>query len=215
MGYQDCIAAVQADETDANELGANELGVQEFGAQELGAEAVAVSNLRPSKPQSSNPQSTAILAARLAGANVNLATGFATDYLNHFNEAIMLLEMVANCPDCLADFNNWRRLSYREHFQISAFAGRDLAIAAYEAADPAARAGLDRLAATMTNVIEQTRATMTTGLPPQAVGALAERAAAWLKVLVARAGAIIHGDFNPTQGEAPQTSIDRLMRRPG
>jgi hypothetical protein len=175
MEYQDCIAAVQADE---------------------------------------KPQSTAILAARLASANVNLATGLATDYLNHFNEAIMLLEMVANCPDCLADFNSWRRLSYREHFQNSRFAGRDLAIAAYEAADPVARANLETLAATMTNVIEQTRATMTAGLPPQAAAALADRAAAWLKVLVARAGAIINGDVNLTHGEAPQASTDRLMRRP-
>ena len=34
-------------------------------------------------------------APRLADANINPVTGLATDYLNHFNEAIMLLEMLS------------------------------------------------------------------------------------------------------------------------
>ncbi len=87
-----------------------------------------------------------VSAAPLADANINPTTGLATDYLNHFNEAIMLLEMVATCPDCLADFPRWQPMSYREHFQASHFKGRDLAIAAYDAADPAARECLDTLA---------------------------------------------------------------------
>ena len=105
-------------------------------------------------------------------------------------------------------------MSYREHFLASRFKGRDLAIAAYETADPAARACLDGLAATMTTVIEATRATMTDGLPPQAAGRLAERAAAWLKTLVARAGAVINGEVDVAQPDAPQAMVDRLMRRP-
>jgi hypothetical protein len=75
-------------------------------------------------------------AARLADANINPATGLATDYLNHFNEAVMLLEMLSMCPDCLDDFRGWRPLSYREHFEASRFKGRDMAIAAYDGAEP-------------------------------------------------------------------------------
>ena len=37
-------------------------------------------------------------AARLRAANINPRTGLATDYLNHFNEAIMLLEMIPDMP---------------------------------------------------------------------------------------------------------------------
>jgi hypothetical protein len=40
---------------------------------------------------------------QLAKANINPTTGLATDYLNHFNEAIMLLDLVATVPDCLPD----------------------------------------------------------------------------------------------------------------
>ena len=43
-------------------------------------------------------------AARLRAANINPHTGLATDYLNHFNEAVMLLEMVPDMPECAEDF---------------------------------------------------------------------------------------------------------------
>ena len=49
----------------------------------------------------------AAYAPRLAGTNINPATGLATDYLNHFNEAIMLLEMLSSCPECRVDFLGW------------------------------------------------------------------------------------------------------------
>ena len=50
-------------------------------------------------------------AAELRAANINPRTGLATDYLNHFNEAIMLLEMIPDMPDCAEDFLTWRPLS--------------------------------------------------------------------------------------------------------
>src|SRR6187401_1474712 len=82
-------------------------------------------------------------AAALRAANINPRTGLATDYLNHFNEAIMLLEMIPAMPECTDDFLLWEPLSYPEHFLQSGFKGRDLAIAAYEAADPNLRARFD------------------------------------------------------------------------
>ena len=88
--------------------------------------------------------------ARLAEANINPVTGFATDYLNHFNEAVMLLEMLPDCPDCIGDFLAWRPMNYREHFMASHFKGRNLAVAAYDAADPTLRDCLDTMATTMT-----------------------------------------------------------------
>src|ERR1700759_705528 len=79
-------------------------------------------------------------AAKLAAANINPKTGLATDYLNHFNEAIMLLEMIPDMPDCFEDFLGWQPLSYREHFTASNFKARDLAIESYESADAGIRA---------------------------------------------------------------------------
>src|SRR6201982_3555780 len=79
-------------------------------------------------------------AERLRVANINPRTGLATDYLNHFNEAIMLLEMVPDMPECSEDFLAWYPLSYAEHFTLSNFRARDLAIEAYELADERIRA---------------------------------------------------------------------------
>jgi hypothetical protein len=154
-------------------------------------------------------------AAHACEPHVNPATGLATDYLNHFNEAIMLLEMLSSCPDCLDDFLAWRPMTYREHFAASRFKGRDQAIAAYEAADADVRKSLDGLAATMTAMLEATRAALRSGIPPQAGGLIAEAAAAWLKPLVARAGAVINGEAEPTPNApaAPQALVDGLLKR--
>jgi hypothetical protein len=148
-------------------------------------------------------------------ANINPATGLATDYLNHFNEAIMLLEMLSSCPDCLDDFLAWQPASYRQHFAASRFKGRNLAIAAYDAADPRLRGSLDALAGTMTAMLEATRAALLSKMPPDSGGLIAEAAAARLKPLIARAGAIINGesDANGSVPPVPQAAVDRLMDR--
>jgi hypothetical protein len=151
----------------------------------------------------------------LVDANINPATGLATDYLNHFNEAIMLLEMLSSCPECRADLLAWQPMNYREHFEASRFKGRAMAIAAYNNADADVRRCLDTLASTMTAVLAAACAAMKADMPPDAAGALAERAAALLKPLVARAGAVINGeDADDTGGRvASQVAVDALMKR--
>ena len=70
------------------------------------------------------------MSRRAEGTNVNPQTLLATDYLNHFNEIVMLLEMLPDLPDCLEDVQAWRPKSYAEHFTASAVADRELAILA-------------------------------------------------------------------------------------
>ena len=62
------------------------------------------------------PDDTFDIAAglRLSDANIHPETGLATDYLNRFNEAVMLLDMLASCPEFRAEFLAWKPLSYRE-----------------------------------------------------------------------------------------------------
>ena len=148
--------------------------------------------------------------ARLAEANINPRTGLSTDYLNHFNEAIMLLEMLPVAPECRDDFLAWQPMSYSEHFAASTFKHRDLAISAYDAANPVIRRELDTLADTMTEVLIAIREAMDSAPPSRAADMLAERAVAWLKPLIARAGAVINGA--DIAGEAPQATVDALMR---
>jgi hypothetical protein len=132
-------------------------------------------------------------AAELRAANINPRTGLATDYLNHFNEAIMLLEMIPDMPECAEDFLSWRPLSYREHFAASNFKARELAIAAYDSADEHIRAEFDNITSAMTSILTAVSAAMRDVNQDKTRATLAERATGWVKPLVATAGGIING----------------------
>ncbi len=129
----------------------------------------------------------------MRAANINPGTGLATDYLNHFNEAIMLLEMIPDMPECAEDFLGWHPLSYREHFMASNFKARELAIEAYEAADAGVRADFDNITSTMTSILTAVGAAMREVRQDRTRATLAVQATGWVKPLVAAAGGIING----------------------
>jgi hypothetical protein len=144
-------------------------------------------------------------AQHLVHANIHPQTGLATDYLNHFNEAVMLLEMIPEMPECIDDFLAWRPLSYRAHFMASGFKAKDLAVHAYEAADPALRAAFDDMTATMTTILTTAAAAMRHARTTATHAALAGQAAAEVKPLLMLAGALING------GRSGAADIDRIM----
>src|SRR5260221_11484973 len=124
-------------------------------------------------------------AARLRAANINPRTGLATDYLNHFNEAIMLLEMIPDMPECAEDFLDWYPMSYAEHFTASTFKARDLAIEAYEAADAHIRTEFDNITSTMTPILTAVGSAMREVRQDKTRATLAAQATAWVNPLVA------------------------------
>jgi len=123
----------------------------------------------------------------------------------------MLLDMLSACPEFRDDFLAWEPMSYREHFRLSQFRTRDLAVAAYDQADPNVRNTLDTLAVTMTIVLEATRAAMDdVERRPETVAALAGNAIGWLTPLIARARAIINGESVEENAPTPQDVVDRF-----
>src|SRR5688500_11504619 len=154
----------------------------------------------------------ALSPAALAAANINPVTRLATDYLNHFNEAIMLLEMIPDMPDCADDFLVWEPLSYPEHLRHSNFKGRNLAIAAFDAADPDIRARFDGLCDTLTSILTAIRDAMNEATQASTRVRLAEQATGWLKPLVTQAGGVINGASESQAEEAqPQSDADLIM----
>ena len=129
----------------------------------------------------------------LAGANINPVTGLSTDYLNHINEAVMLLELLPQMPECRADLAEWRPRTYVEHFAGSHFRQRDLAIAAYDLTDPRTRKQFDALCESMRATALAACNAIQCDVPPQVAALVAEQAAAILKPLLARTSAVIHG----------------------
>jgi hypothetical protein len=156
--------------------------------------AAAPTEIPPNRP---TPQPIGLGAearvAQLKAANINPRTGLATDYLNHFNEAIMLLEMIPDMPECAEDFLTWHPLSYAEHFWASNFKARDLAIEAYESADTKIRVEFDNITSTMTSILTAVGSAMREARQDRTRATLAEQATGWVKPLVALAGGIING----------------------
>ncbi|OEJ67607.1 hypothetical protein [Magnetovibrio blakemorei] len=73
---------------------------------------------------------------RCMGTNVNEQTLLATDYLNHFNEVVMTLEMLADMPELLEEAQMWQPKDYKDHFRDSTIADKELAVEAYDHAPP-------------------------------------------------------------------------------
>jgi hypothetical protein len=127
----------------------------------------------------------------LARANINPRTRLATDYLNHFNEVVMLLELLPGAPEFADDILAWRPLSYHDYFVTSHFKDRELALIAYEAAEPCARQCLEELTETMNGMLLAALDKLRTASPDGAA-ALGTEVAAALKPVVARAGSVIN-----------------------
>lgn len=132
----------------------------------------------------------------VAGKNISEKTLLATDYLNHFNEIIMMLEMVPMMLDCFDDAKSWQPKSYSEHFLTSCFTDKELAVLAYENAP-------DRYRIPFDDTIEDMDRRVLGGLGKiQALILSGDTAAlelligdlcGGLRELVDRASAIIHG----------------------
>jgi hypothetical protein len=157
---------------------------------------------RSARPPPTGPISEA-RAAQLKAANINPRTGLATDYLNHFNEAVMLLEMVPDMPECAEDFLTWTPLSYAEHFVASNFKDRDLAIEAYEMAEPNIRAEFDKLTGSMTSILTAVGTAMREARQDKTRAMLAEQATGWVKPLVMMTAGVING--------ASEADVEEIM----
>jgi hypothetical protein len=163
---------------------------------------------KPARSDRPTPQQTdleeEVRAAQLRAANINPRTGLATDYLNHFNEAIMLLEMIPDMPESAEDFLEWQPRSYREHFAASNFKARELAIAAYDAANPQIRTEFDNITGAMSSILTAVSQAMREVSQDKTRTALSQQAIGWVKPLAMLAGGIING-------RGPEADIDYIM----
>jgi hypothetical protein len=157
-----------------------------------------------------------LAAERLVQANINPQTGLATDYLNHFNEVMMLLEMLPDMPDCAEDVLEWEPLDYEGHFENSTFKDKNLAIQAYHAAPNYLREHLEKQVHRINTLVGKIQIQLRETPDPALVATeIANKASVEIKPLIAIAGAVIHGHVEPEaiqhEGEGAQAEIDALF----
>lgn len=169
--------------------------------------------------QQIEPVTAAEWADRLQGTNINPVTLLATDYMNHFNEVIMLIEMVADMPDMIDEVLAWEPKSYQQHFLDSGFKDKDLAIAAYEAAPEDLKAQFDALVACLNGNIFKTQQQLKTVDPEAPDEALAENVRVSVDKfhrLVEMISSVVNGGTvkaTPEEAEPPsaQDEIDAMF----
>ncbi len=145
----------------------------------------------------------------LLAANVNPVTGLATDYLNLFNEAIMLFEMGLDMPDMAEELADWKPRDYVQHFDKSGFEMRDVVISAYHHAPADSRCAFDETCENALSVFDSSiNILLSSNLEdPEALNILRERLEE-MKGLVIEMDSHIHGRI---ESNDLQDQVDALF----
>ncbi len=147
---------------------------------------------------------------RVKGSNLDETTLLATDYLNHFNEIVMLLEMVPDMPDMLEEVKAWQPKSYKDHFVDSTIADKDLAIEAYDLVPRIYREPfeqtVEQINAMVASTIRRLEKNLAAG-EADVLRANAENLSRLIQRLMDMASAIIHGSAKTMD----QSEIDTLL----
>ena len=152
-----------------------------------------------------------------ASALVNPASGIANDYLNHFNEILLMIEnLPILLPEMVEDILQWKQVSYTEYFKKSPLPGSAEALRIYDALDPNFRTDfesmielLDRIVLSSIEIIFDHR--LPDGsIEPEAIGEICEQNSADLRAVLDRAADLINHGYAPPL-ERPQHMADRLM----
>lgn len=152
--------------------------------------------------------------ARLTGTNVNPDTLLATDYLNHFNEVAMVLEMLPMAPDCFDEIAVWEPRSYVDHFAWSALRDADIAIEAYGYVAAEVRAAFDavvnRLNEKTQRAIDSVRVVLATE-DKDMIEFTCAGAAAGMRALIDEASGIINGTTKRAASAGAQDAINAMF----
>lgn len=142
---------------------------------------------------------------RVAGTNISPASLLATDYLNHFNEIIMLLGMVPDMPEIIEECRIWAPKGYKEHFRDSGFRDRDLAIEAYDHVPARFKQPFEDTIEQMNKVVQNAVYRIDTASAEgdvESAAFKAETASRLLQHLLDCASAVIHGsEVTMSQGD--------------
>ena len=144
---------------------------------------------------------------KVRGTNISEKTLLATDYLNHFNEIVMLIEMVPDMTMMLEECYLWEPKTYQQHFQDSGFSDKELAIAAYNHVPTKFRRPFEETILQMQLVVSATIQRMAAAIEAENLDQLrldCQVSVAMIHRIIQVANGIIHG----TAGMMDQEDID-------
>jgi hypothetical protein len=136
-----------------------------------------LSKLSPSKPESS-----AVIGK------------LSTDYLNCFNEIMMVIELAAEMPEMIEELIVWRPITYVEHFEKSGLRHAEVSIAGYTQLAPLRRQEFDILSDALNRLAVMTISSMADAQEPMLRKAIADIATKAFGYHITRAADFINAN---------------------
>ncbi len=155
------------------------------------------------------------MTSERASALVNPASGLANDYLNLFNEIVMLIEQLPVMPELIQDILAWHPVSYAAYFSASSLPERHLALEAYADLDAKFRTSFEAVVAELDQkavgaVAAIRRMYKANGEVDQGLADICARASENLRKTLLKATTLVNHGARRVR-ETPQRRIDRLL----
>ncbi len=166
-------------------------------------------------PENAHAQAGYAQADDAPPAGRRAADGLSNDYLNHFNEVLMLVEIAADAPEIVDDLKDWRPVSYPDYFASSHLRRAPQARAAYDALTQENRAAFDLLVHAMDRLAMTAIRALRPPCEADDAALVAEVTSPAMRALIAQAGAFLNSGGrdipDSSEIEEAQLVIDRLL----
>ncbi|NJM36189.1 MAG: DUF1446 domain-containing protein [Rhodomicrobium sp.] len=152
-----------------------------------------------------------------AAALVNPESGVANDYLNHFNEILLMIEnLPALLPEMVDEMLAWKPVSYREYFERSPLPGSKKTLEIYDSLDETFRKDFESMIELLDTIVLRSVAIVTENrlpdgtIDPEGIDGVCEKLAADLRVVLDRTADLVNHGYAPPL-ERPQDMADRII----
>jgi hypothetical protein len=152
-----------------------------------------------------------------AAALVNPASGIANDYLNHFNEALLLIEnLPALLPEMIDEILAWRPVGYREYFTSSPLPGSAATLEIYDTLDDDFRKDFESMIVILNQIITDSIEVIKASrrpdgtLEPDEMSGVCETLSTKLRRVLDRTADLVNHGYAPPL-ERAQNMADRIL----
>ena len=143
--------------------------------------------------------------------------GLSNDYLNHYSEVLMLIEMSAADPELAAELARWRPIGYRSYFAASPLRRAEEALAAYDALPEARRVAFEAMTRAMDALARLAIAGLAPPCAPEDAAQIIEMTTPSLRRLISQAATFLNTGGEAVnrhvQSDRAQAMVDAVIER--
>jgi hypothetical protein len=152
-----------------------------------------------------------------ASCLVSPTSGMANDYLNHFNEVLLMIEnLPVLLPEMVDELVGWKPVSYRAYFEQSNLPGSAEALAIYDSLDEDFRRDAETMIELLDKIILRSVAIITShrrddgSIEAEDIAYICPRLAVALRSALERMADIVNHGYAGAS-ERPQEMADRIL----